>query len=320
MARVELKVTDNLERFLDLDWTEYRLANKWIAKESGKSAVKEKFYQEMAFYLGDAIEFYIYNNMRDDIKAQRICEKIARQIAVLDGGFVKYLIKLAKKYKLTELEEYIPKISQLPIVLRFFIGDIMNADPDCDINEKAPELAELYRLLIKKKLKKAEKLKIDMQFAYDVLGVMPTKDSFKYGKGRRVHDVFVLMYKWAKNLQEDFSVDALMHLLFRETQFPTVIMVALSERQSKLEKLNDEQKVIADMITDWCFEKLEMMNDRDMSFIVNNYFLERKRADRAGKDEPRRFYFGSIPDTRYPRLVSTINQLTAKNQAYKKYL
>ena len=317
-----VQISDDLERFLDLDWDKYSRKNKWISKQCGKAVLREKFYQELTFYLGDAIEFYINYNAIDDMRIQKICDKIQMQLGTCQGGFMRYLLKQVKQYKRKELKEEIPNIEYLPIVLRFIIGDILDANPGTNMEKEFPELTHLYERLNEKKLKKAEKRGIDTAFTFDVLGIMPVEDAYDYGRGQRVNDVFVCMYKFADNLakHDGCQVEDILDFLFKPSQYETIITTALLERQSLIEKLSDNGKKVAAAITDWCFDELEIMPERDITKVLTTYFKNRKWADEKGNDEPRRFYLGSVPESKYPNIVTVISNLTARYKDNEKYL
>ena len=287
-----------------------------------KKELKKDYFDTLVTNLPDVIEWLLRNKHKPQEKIQEVKNQCYAKFAGEDGPeFNKHLTKMIDKYGV----EDIPNVEFLPIILSEIIKEIIryNTQQEAEDNEtkdivRGPDdLYELMNLILKKRLKKAEKKGIPSALAFDVLTVMPTKEASRFSAFFRVKAVFDIMYLHAE--QEAVPFGLTIKFLFNSNDYNYVIGFALQERKDKYKTFNETQKKLFNDITSWCFTELEEMDKDDIRKILTDYIKVRKRDASVGKDGNRRYYISSLPDKDYPTIMKVVNELS-RDEENKKYL
>ena len=217
----------------------------------------------------------------------------------------------------------IENIRLLPIILHEIIGMILaynndHADEPSVLLAPPDELFKLSETILKKKLKKAEKIKLSSNLAFDALSAIPCKAAMQYSPYFRVRILFDILYRYAEDEILDF--DSIIRFLIKESDYSFIIGFALQERKDKSKYFNERQKKVFDDINTWIFEQLESMSFDDIENILRNYIKSRERDALQGKDSPRRYYLASLPQTIYPNIIKVVNRIKGRTPDYEKYL
>lgn len=286
-----------------------------------KKELKRDYFESLVTNLPDTIDWLLKNKHKAQEKIQDIKDQCYAKFAGEGSAeFNKYLVKLIDKYGVND----IPNIEFLPIILSEIIREILKynegqeaAGNDANIMRGPDDLYELMNLILKKRLKKAEKKGIPSELAFDLLTVMPVKEAAQYSAFFRVKGVFDIMYMYAA--QDAVPFGLVIKFLFNREDYQYVIGYALQERKDKFKTFNETQKKLFNDITSWVFTELEDMDKDDIRKILGDYIKVRKRDAAVGKDGNRRYYISSLPEADYPTIMKVVNELSGIPDN-KKYL
>ncbi len=316
----KVRIPDEVKEFAKASFKKFKKRNKDYY--DSKKELKNAYYSSLTFDLQVVIEFILKKGHIQNESIQDYKNRCFKQIAGEDGPkFVKFLIKYISKNGMDEIEN----IEFLPIILYEIIGSIhkYNETQKAENGPEAPvfdstDLIELTQLILKKRLKKADKKGIPSDIALDILCIIPTSDAMKFSPYFRVKSVFEILYKHAEHKEVKF--DTIMNFLLEDKFYDYVIGFALQERKEKIKTFNDTQKALFNDINEWVFNNLEDSDKTTIESIIKTYIKTRKRDDLAGKDSNRRYFISSLPETAYPRICKVVNKLIAEDEDAKKYL
>lgn len=280
-----------------------------------KKEIKKDYLRFIVDRIPSAIEFLVrFGHLPDNAETR---ETLYARITSEE------VIALINKYLDKDYE--IENIEYLPII----IYDILREDeiqyqkelkenPETAKRIVSDDLVDLAYRLNKKKLKKMEKKGIDKQLAFDCLCILPTPELIGKGRNYRIKQVFQIIYEHAK--EKSIDIDTLFKILFKEDKYPSVISFALLERKEKYLNFNDSQKEAFNKISIWAFDKLEDMDKEDIVILLKGYFSSRKRDKQQNKDSARRYFLGTLPEDKYPKITKAINTIKNVDATIEEFL
>lgn len=313
------RIPDSVKEFAEMRYKDYKKENEDYF--DSKKEMRRDYFMTLTFDLPDVIEFVLEKGHIQNPKIQEIKGKCYAKLGGPEGpAYVKYLTKELKKY-----DGNIKNIKFLPIILFEIISDIMkfNAEhadqPEAQIKDP-DEIYELFFVILKKRLKKAEKQGINRELAIDLLGVIPHPSIMEYSPFFRARAVFDIIYRRAEK-SGDINISKLFKFLIKEEDFNVFIGYALQERKDKCKGFNNTQKKVFNDINGWVFDTLEEnMSKNEIEDILINYIKVRKKDAAAGKDSNRRYFISSLPESLYPKINSVVTRIKANDPEAEKYL
>ena len=303
------KINNDAKEFANVTFKKWKKDNDWY--DSKKERTKA-YYGYLTDRLPDTLEWVLKfghtnKEMKDLVYAK-----------LVDEDYIKYLYKLIKN------DEKIKNIKYLPIIIKEIIqkadrenNERLAADPNAKLYNMS-DLAELSVLILKKKLKKMKKAGIDTKLSFDVLSIIPTDDVLSTSQIYRIHTFYECLYEHAK--KEDVPYALIMENLVDETYFPTFIAFSLLERKDKFSKLDDNQKKLYLVISNWCFDTMEKLRKDEIEAIINTFITSRKKDEANNKDSARRYSLSTLTEADYPKIFKVITKMIAENDSIKKYL
>lgn len=313
-----------VKRFGNLDLKKYKKELKKDGRDfyESKKELKRAYFDMLVEFLPGVIDWLLKNGHKPQEHIQEAkmhCYERISGFGDMGPAFIEHTIKYVKKYGTDEA----PELVYFPIILFEIIGDILKFNKDHEAKPEEcyaspDEMYELCMVLLKKRLKKAEKKNIPENLAFDLLCVVPTKDTIgQYGTFYRARLIFDILYKYAAEMAIPF--DTIIDFLVDSADYKYILGYALQERKDKYKGYNENQKVLYNGITSWTMNTLEDMDKKEIREILENYIRARKRDEAAGKDGVRRYYLTSLPDSDYPKICAVVDQLL-QNESNKKYL
>lgn len=311
---------EEVERFVEYDYNKFKKENKGFFR---KKEMRDEYHSQMTQSLEVVIDWLLRNGHIQDQEIQDMRNKCLAQLTGNQREGIEYIEYLTKRIK-DEGRESIENIMFFPIIIHQIIEDIIRYNETEEDESKRfnspDDLFNLYGEILKKRMKKARKRGIDNEdLVFDLLGVMPVPEAIKYSRFFRIRGVFDIIYRYAEK-DPLINVRKILTFLFYEEDMPDVIEYALLEKKSKLKAFNENQKKIFTDITNVVFTELEDMRKDEIRDILRNYVKMRKKDAAANKDENRRFYIASLPETKYPHIVKVVNGLIYDDEDIKRYL
>lgn len=307
-----------VKEFAELDWDNYKKKNKEYF--DSKKEMRIDYFNSLIFSLPDMIDFILRKGHQQVSGIQKAKNLCFMKFSGKDSEkFVEYLTSMIDE----DGTDCIENIKLLPIILHEIIGMIFmynkdHADDPSALIAPPDDLFKLSETILKKRLKKAEKLGMSSNLAFDALSIIPVKAAMEYSPYFRIRTLFDVLYRYAESEILDF--DAIIKFLIKESDYPYVIGFALQERKDKSKYFNDKQRKLFDDINTWIFEQLESMSIDDIDDVLKNYIKSRERDALQGKDSPRRYYLGSLPSSIYPNICKAISRIKSRTPEHEKYL
>lgn len=314
----EEKLRDKIRDFVNsgLDDKKKKVFKRWKKDYGDCCGKKKEREREFNLYLADelpeVIEWSLKYGYINNPENQRVQDAIYTRLA--DPTFVKVITKEVKRGGEYENMEF------LPIVLREIIIKA------AEFNEKSEDgnqldvsdIVELSKELMKKKLKKFAKAGIDENLAFDVLSIIPNKESLRFSFKYRINQFFNCLYEHSKGHVVPFK--DVMEKIVDEEDYPAFIAYALLEKKERFSSLSEAEKDLYLQITNWCFELMEGYNKEVLFNILKKYINVRKTDFANGKDGARRYSLTSLSEKDYPRIAKAVSQLISESGDNKKYL
>ena len=308
------RVPREVRDFYSMKLKEFRENNSdiFMTKKDAKKLFKEWRLEQM----GDVIRFLIKCGHIPE--AGQAKEKIYEIIG--DYDFIEAMKKDVKKG--TEL---VADIDLFPIVAYDMIrGGLKYKEehPDDDKAEydKLDELIELVKMINQKKIKKLVKKGINEDLAFDLCCVLPSPERLITPRGAipRIKMMFLVIYEHAKAY--DINIEAVFDTLLKHANLIPVLSFALLERKEKYLNFTDTQKEVFNKISIWVFDKMEDMDKEDIALILREYFNARKRDKAKNQDAARRYYIGSLPEDKYPRVLGVLKKMKENDETLEEFL
>lgn len=314
----EEKLRSHIREFVNsgLDDKKKKAFKKWKKDYGDCCGKKKERDREYNLYLADelpeVIEWSLKYGYINNPETKRTQDAIYARLA--DPTFVKVLTKEIKRD--TDFEN----IEFLPIVLREIIAKA------AEFNAKAAEgteldvsdIVELSKEIMKKKMKKFAKAGIDENLAFDVLSIIPNKESLRFSFKFRIRQFFDCLYEHSKGHVVPFK--DVMEKIVSDEDYPAFIAYALLEKKERFSSLSEAEKDLYLQITNWCFELMEGYNKEVLFNILKKYISVRKNDFANGKDGARRYSLTSLSEKDYPRIAKAVSQLISESGDNKKYL
>ena len=282
-----------------------------------KKELKNAYAQYLIELLPKTIEFVVkYGH----IKQEEVQDtKTAIYAKINDPDFIKILKKEIKNGNKIE------NIKLLPIIIKEILmeanrinSELIATDPNAKTYDMS-DIIELSQLILKKKLKKAEKAGINSSIAFDVFSIIPTEDALASSQFYRIHSLYDCLYEHSKSKAVPF--EEIIKLIAGEDYYPVFITFALLERKEKFTKLTDSQKTLYLDISTWCFKTMEKdLNKEEIEKVIKTYVTGRKKDESQQKDSNRRYALSTLSSDDYPRINKVIAKMVADDEGIKKYL
>ena len=282
-----------------------------------KKKMKKSYIMMLLDALPDAITFVIrYGHIKKPAEIQNIKSMIIHNIC-----YEPFTAALTE-----ELENgyEIDKIEFLPIIIREILQttneinkSLLEKDPESEIYDMS-DVANVSKIILKKKMKKMKKAGIPEDLAFDVLSIIPDDSTLDNAAFFRIRSLYDTLYEHAKS--KKIPVDKIMDILLSDKHKNMAIVFALLERKEKLTKLDDNQKSLYLDITTWCFNEMENSGHGVIRGILNRYIDVRKKDDQNKKDSNRRYVLSSLIESEYPNIYKVIQDIIEKDESNKKYI
>ena len=310
----KVHIPSDVKEFAKADFKKFKKRNKDYY--DSKKELRKSFYLYLIDLFPSVIEFTVKYGYINDDDVQEVKHQILAKIN--DVEFIKVLKKTLKN-------DDIHNIKLLPIIIKEILMEakkrndaILAENPNGQIYDMS-DLVELSRMILKKRMKKLEKLGISSTLAFDVLSVIPCKAALESSQSYRIRVLYETLYEHAKTEQIDF--EKLIDAVIDEDYQLMCITFALLERKEKFSRLTDSQKTLYLAITNWCFNTMEKkLKKAEVAEVLNIYVRNRTRDDKNGKDSNRRYSLSSLSEEEYPRIAGIVKSMIADNDSVKKYL
>lgn len=308
------KIPEDVKSFLKLNFKSFKKHSKHYY--DSKKELTNAYYAQYLDYMPEVIKLLVNYGHLNDVKETK--EKIYEKIT--DEKFVKYLKKVIKNDESFDNMELLPNVIYEIILISNKQAEEENKEnPDQTVSYDFSDLVEVSRLILKKKIKKMEKLGIDDAVAFDTLSVIPTTTILKKSQYFRIRQLFNVIYGHAKD--KEIKFDKLIKVILKDDKdyISSIIAFALLERKEKIVNFTDTQKRLFNDITEWCFTSMEDMKSKDIQRILQAYVDSRKKDEAQNKDTNRRYYISSLPSTDYPNIINVVTKMCDANEDMKKY-
>ena len=299
-----------------------KLNFKKFKKDSGgyydsKKELKKNYYNTIIDFLPDSIALICkYGHLPEvqETKTQ-IYEKLT------DEKFVKFLTKELKD------DLNFPNMMLMPVVINDIVAIAAKQNAAEDSSESTEEkydlsdLVSLSHLILKKKIKKAEKLGLPEDLAFDLLSIIPDTEILKKSSAYHIRQLFACLYEHAKTKEINFEnvIKVIFSKDIDEKYIGSVITFALLERKEKITNFNESQQKLFNDITGWVFTTMEEMKKDNIYSILTSYADIRKKDDARGTDANRRYYITSLPESDYPKIIKVLERILNNDESLKKY-
>lgn len=302
---------DDVRDFANLTWKKFKKENDDIF--ASKKEMRKLYQLKLMELLPSTINWCVTNGYKPDNKETK--EKVYAKL--VEPEFVKTLTKSVKK------GEEIDNIKLLPIIIKDILNEAQKANdadraehPDTHQDIDLSDMANLSKLILKKKMKKFVKAGIPEALAFDLLSVVPCHKAMKSSQLFRIRNIYSMLYKH----ETEVNIAKTLNLLVDESYIPAFITVALLEKKEFFSKMTDPQKKVYLSISNFCFEYMEHTSKDNIELILQNYVANRHRDDINGRDGNRRYALTSLSSDEYPRIYAAVNAMVAKSEENKKYL
>lgn len=282
-----------------------------------KKELKSAYAQHLIDLLPKTIEFAVKYGYLNQEGVQETKNAIYAKIN--DPDFIKILKKEIKNGNKIE------NIKLLPIIIKEILMEAKRVNDELianDPNSKTYDMSdiiELSQMILKKKMKKAEKAGINSSLAFDVFSIIPTDNALSSSQFYRIHALYDCLYEHSKSKAVPF--EELMKIVVDEEYYPVFITFALLERKEKFTKLTDNQKTLYLDISNWCFKTMENdLNKEEMEKVIKTYITGRKKDESQQRDSNRRYALATLSADDYPRINKVIAKIIAEDEGVKKYL
>lgn len=287
-------------------------------EDFSKKELKKAYMDELIDYLPETIDFLLRYGGIQTNEMKDLRNSIYGKIA--DHKFIKYLTKQIKD------DEDVGDIRLLPAVIRDIISEVKmqeekdkQQNPNANISYDTSDILNLSQLILKKKIKKADKdLGIDPDVALDLLMVIPHKSMLKDRQiNYRLRLFMNVLYEHAKTA--DINYESCLKLVGLNEYAQSVVVFNLLERRSKFNNFNENQQKLFIAINEWMLNQLEEMNRTDLESVLKLYTDLRKRDASQNRDEDRRYFLKSVPEDEFPNLKKVINHMIDSNGDIEKF-
>ena len=287
-------------------------------EDFSKKELKKAYMDELIDYLPETIDFLLRYGGIQTNEMKDLRNSIYGKIA--DHKFIKYLTKQIKD------DEDVGDIRLLPAIIRDIISEVKmqeekdkQQNPNANISYDTSDILNLSQLILKKKIKKADKdLGIDPDVALDLLMVIPHKSMLKDRQiNYRLRLFMNVLYEHAKTA--DINYESCLKLVGLNEYAQSVVVFNLLERRSKFNNFNENQQKLFIAINEWMLNQLEEMNRTDLESVLKLYTDLRKRDASQNRDEDRRYFLKSVPEDEFPNLKKVINHMIDNNGDIEKF-
>lgn len=287
-------------------------------EDFSKKELKKAYMDELIDYLPETIDFLLRYGGIQTNEMKDLRNSIYGKIA--DHKFIKYLTKQIKD------DEDVGDIRLLPAIIRDIISEVKmqeekdkQQNPNANISYDTSDILNLSQLILRKKIKKADKdLGIDPDVALDLLMVIPHKSMLKDRQiNYRLRLFMNVLYEHAKTV--DISYESCLKLVGLDEYAQSVVVFNLLERRSKFNNFNENQQKLFIAINEWMLNQLEEMNRTDLESVLKLYTDLRKRDASQNRDEDRRYFLKSVPEDEFPNLKKVINHMIDSNGDIEKF-
>ena len=311
----KIHIPGDVKDFAKADFKKFKKRNRDYY--DSKKEIKRSYYLYLIDLFPAVIEFTVKYGYINDDEVQTIKHQVLAKIN--DVEFIKVLKKTLKE------DDDIQNIKLLPIIIKEILMEakkrndaILSENPNGQIYDMS-DLVELSRMILKKRMKKLEKIGIPSALAFDVLSIIPCKAALQSSQMYRIRILYDTLYEHAKTTQIDF--EKLIEAVVDEDYQLACITFALLERKEKFSRLTDSQKTLYLAITNWCFNTMEKkLKKAEVAEVLRVYIRNRSRDDKNGKDSNRRYSLSSLSEEEYPRIATIVKRMIADDESVKKYL
>lgn len=306
-------------------------------KKPSKKEVREYVISNRIYLLPEVIEWMVTEGFRTG-ERNLDNEKIKKAIYAkfTDGAGEKFLKEVVKIAKNTDPKgpdgDDCRNFQFLPVILSDIILEINKENEKRVKESKEGEvvdkiitdyLFDACTSLTKSIRKKLEGAGVSTDAAYDLASFVPTKEVFTtFGRGTAnffARRLINLLYTLAKR-KEKLPISAIMRILVGKDNYIVIIHFCLRERKRFLEDFTEDQKKVFNKLNEWIFDNLEDEDKEVIKEIIESYVRDRKEDDKRGRDENRRYFLSSIPETEYKKISKTVQKVIKKDPEAKKYL
>ena len=310
-----VRIHEDAREFSKLSLKKYK--KKYGSDYDRKKECETGYYLYLFDLLPRTIEFVVKYGYIDNPEIQETKNGIYAKI--VDEDFVKYLKKEIKG------DNKIENIKWMPIIISDILKqtnkqntEMLASDPNAKIYDMS-DLVELSQLILKKRLKKFNKLAVDSNLAFDVLSVIPTDSVMNSSQNYRIATFMSVLYEHAKT--EAIPFKSIMEILVGEEYYPIFIIFTLLERKEKFGQLNDSQKAFYLEVTNWIFDTMEnQLSKEQLNEIIRVYINARKRDDAKNTDTNRRYQLSSLVEADFPKITAVVKRFISNDSSVQKYL
>lgn len=308
----KIKIPNDLKDFAKVDLKKFK-------KREGdyydnKKDLKRGYYDYLIERLPVTIDFLVKFGYLKEVTEYRD----AAFDRFTDEGFIKAIKKELKDgNKIENIKLFPILVGEIMQILNTQKEAILASNPNSEVYDGA-DLAELVKVISKKKLKKFEKAGIDPAIALDCIMIIPDDEAL----GRSAPHRFACFCRTLQNHANTKSIDfeKIVDILIDKKYYPALVRFVLLERKEVFGRLTDKQKEYYLNVSTWAFKTFENLDGKAINAVIDTYISARKRDDSQGKDAPRRYALTALSAEDYPRLAKAVAKRIAENDADKKYL
>ena len=312
----DIKIPGPVKDFAKVEFNK-KFKKKYKGYYDSKKDLRDGYYKGLLDLLPDAIAFVFKNGHIQTKEVQKTKAQIFGKIC--DQTFVKFIKKALKR------DEEIDNIELMPILIAEILqaaneqnAELLKNDPDAKVYDMS-DLAELSKMILKKKLKKMKKAGIPEDMAFDILSIIPCEKALGRSHFFRIRVFYDTLYEHAKT--KDIPLDEIMDVIVPKELYHKFIVFALLERKEKFSKLSDKQKELYISISTWCFHTMEEeLSNGEVRAIIGQYIDIRRKDEASGRDSNRRYALSSLAESEYKKILDIVRSIIAEDASAKKYL
>lgn len=309
----KFKLNDEVKEFS-------KLSLKKFKKREGdfydkKKELKAAYYEYMLTLLPETIWFLIrYGHMPENKETR---DNIL--VNFNDPDFTKYLIGALKD------EVDIKNIEMVPAIINDILVEYAQLESKNGEQYDVSGLVKLSKMILKKKLKKMEKIGVPETLAFDILSIIPDTGVINKNPFYRMRSFMNILYvSSAKNVITAETLKNITDVVFKddEKQRSNLILYIMRERASDKDNLKeDAQKTFWDETQKFVLNELSNMKRKDIEEILNIYIDSRENDVKMNKDTERKIKFigNDFTYAVSEKLTEVVDKLS-KDEAKKKFL
>lgn len=326
-GRREFKIPKEIEKIANLD------KKKFIKKSKKKLGSKKAAEKDYVAYLMDslpeAVEWCVkYSKIQEAKETKLKIFEIFKDVKLIE------ILSKGKNIKFTRERFEVLPVMILEMLRTEMVITKKSIDQLAAEEEWVLPLTDLSKKILEKKIEKLTDKGFSADLAFDLLSVIPTNRLTADRQGRwRLKSLIITLYQSSADEEkiktEEFDFNKLIKFFVKPEYmkgFITALLLEYNSLKGSMD-MNENQCRVFNLITRWCFDKLESFEyDDEVNDVLTSYIEARKNDDANGKDANRRYsvYLAAYDKENekfvYPKLHKVVEYIIKNDATAEKYL